>query len=131
MVSPLDPTLANAFLVYFEKNWLQNCPSDFKPHYYRRHVDDIFVSFTSPEHLELFRHFLNGPHANMSFTIENEKQNRMSFLDVQIIRKDKALTTSVYHKPLVKFIHIFTVFYHLPVLESFFNKVSGLRPVTL
>ena len=33
MGSPLGLTLANAFLVHFEKNWLQNCPSDFKPHY--------------------------------------------------------------------------------------------------
>ena len=38
MGSPLDPTLTNAFLVYFEKNWLQNCPSGFKPHYYRRYL---------------------------------------------------------------------------------------------
>ena len=29
--SPLGPTLGNAFLVHFEKNWFQNCPSDFKP----------------------------------------------------------------------------------------------------
>ena len=41
--SPLDPTLANTFLVHLEKNWLQNCPSDFKPYYYRGYVDDIFV----------------------------------------------------------------------------------------
>ena len=27
--SPLVPTFDNVFLVYFEKNWLQNCPSDF------------------------------------------------------------------------------------------------------
>ena len=40
--SPLGPTLANAFLVHFEKNWLQNRPSGFKPYYYRRYVDDIF-----------------------------------------------------------------------------------------
>ena len=33
MGSPLGPTLANDFLVHFEKNWLQNCLSDFKPHY--------------------------------------------------------------------------------------------------
>ena len=33
MGSPLGPTLANAFVVHFEKNWLQNCPSYFKPHY--------------------------------------------------------------------------------------------------
>ena len=100
MGSLLGPTLANAFLVHFEKNWLQNCSSDFKPHYYRRYVDDIFVLFTSPKHLEAFRNFLNGRHANMSFTIEREKQNRMSFLDIAIIREDKTFTTSVYRKPI-------------------------------
>ena len=35
----------------------------------------------------------------MSFTIESKKQNRMSFLDVQVIREDKTFTTSVYYKP--------------------------------
>ena len=35
----------------------------------------------------------------MSFTIERKKQNRMSFLDVEIIREDKTFTTSVYRKP--------------------------------
>ena len=32
--------------------------------------------FCSAEHLEYFRNFLNGPHGNMPFTIENEKENR-------------------------------------------------------
>ena len=53
----LKPT--NAFLVYF-----QNYPSDFKPHYYRRYVDDIFVLFTSLEHLESFFYILNVQRAN-------------------------------------------------------------------
>ena len=26
----------------------------FKPHYYQQDVDDIFILFTSPEHLEAF-----------------------------------------------------------------------------
>ena len=116
MGSPLCPTLANAFLVHFEKDWLRNFPSDFKPHYYQRYVDDFFVLFTSPKHLEAFRNFLNGRHANLSFTTEREKQNRMSFLDIAIIRDDKTFTTSVYlNLPLVVFIHILTVFYHLPI----------------
>ena len=34
----------------------------------------------------------------MFFTTENEKQNRMSLLDVHIIREDKTFTTSVCHK---------------------------------
>ena len=63
---------------------------------------NIQVSHTFPirnHTLEAFPNFLNSRHANMSFTIESEKQNRMYFLDVQIIREDKTLTTSVYSKP--------------------------------
>ena len=43
MGSPVGLMLANAFLVHFEKNWLQNCPSELKPYYYRQHVNDIFL----------------------------------------------------------------------------------------
>ena len=32
MDSPLGLTLANAFLVHFEKTWLQNCPSNSMPY---------------------------------------------------------------------------------------------------
>ena len=80
--SPVGPTFVHAFLLYFEKSWLQDCPSDFKPHYYRCYVDDIFVLFTSLEHLEVFGNFQNGRNTNMLFTIENEIQNRISLLDV-------------------------------------------------
>ena len=114
MDSPLGPTLDNAFLVHFEKNTFQSCPYDFKPHYYWRYVDDIFVLFTTPKHLEAFTNFLNGRHANMSFTIEYEKQNRMAVLDIAIICEDKTFNNSVY-QPLVEFIDILTVFYHLQI----------------
>ena len=70
----------------------------FKP-YYQWYVDDIFILFTLPQHLEAFQNFLNGWYANMSFLIESEKQNRMSFFDVQISREDKTFTTFVYCKP--------------------------------
>ena len=96
MGSPLGLTWTNAFLVHVEINWLQNYPSDVKPHYYRLYVDDIFVLFTSSKHLEAFRNF---QHANISFTTENKKQNTMSFLDLQIIRGDKEFITSLYCKP--------------------------------
>ena len=33
MGSPLGPTLANTFLCYHERNWLKDCPKDFKPVY--------------------------------------------------------------------------------------------------
>ena len=41
----IDFMLKNKF---FEKNWLQNWPFDFKLYYYRRYVADIFALSTSP-----------------------------------------------------------------------------------
>ena len=50
MGSPLGPSLANAFLSYYEKNWLNNCPQVFKPFFYRRYFDYIFLLFKSNDH---------------------------------------------------------------------------------
>ena len=47
MGSPLGPSLANILLPCHEKNWLNNCPQGFKPVFYRRYVDDIFILFKS------------------------------------------------------------------------------------
>ena len=74
-VFPPSPTLAYAFLAYHEKKWLERFPLEYQPFYYRRHVDGIFVSFNSQEHLELFQSYFNTHHVNISFTIENEKDN--------------------------------------------------------
>ena len=50
--------------------------------------------------LEASQNFANGRDAaNKSFTVENEKQNRMPFLDTQIVREDKTFTISVYRNP--------------------------------
>ena len=51
MGSHLSLTLVYTFLVYFEMNWLLNCPSGFKSHNYRHYVDDIFVLLISLGHL--------------------------------------------------------------------------------
>ena len=51
---PLGPSLANAFLAHYEQISLNDCPDEFKPVYYKRSMDDIFVLFRSPHHLEKF-----------------------------------------------------------------------------
>ena len=88
MGSPLGPTLATAFLCHFEKNWLNECPSQFKPVVYKRYVDDIFVLFKSKEHLKLFVNYMNSKHRNIKFTFETEDSNNFSFLDVKITRQN-------------------------------------------
>ena len=62
MGSHLGPSLANTFLSYHEKNWLNNFPREFKPVFYRRYVDDIFILFKSNDHLKYFQEFLNSCH---------------------------------------------------------------------
>ena len=99
MGSPLGPSLANAFLSYYEKKWLNNCPQGFKPVFYSRYVDDIFILFKSNDHLKHFQDFLNSCHINMSFSMETEHENKSSFLDFEFIRKQGKFTGTVYRKP--------------------------------
>ena len=100
MGSALGPTLANAFLCFHEQIWLNECPDEFKPVYYRRYVDDIFVLFRSPDHLEKFRNYLNSKQRNIRFTCEKEHNNSAPFLDVLITRTRNGFKTSMYQKPL-------------------------------
>ena len=93
MGSLVGPSLANAFLSYHEKNWLNSCTHRFKQVFYRRYVDNIFILFKSNDHL---KDFLNSCHINMSFSIKTEKENKPSFLDVEIIRKQGKFTTTIY-----------------------------------
>ena len=98
MGSPLGPSLANTFMSYHEKNWLNNCPQGLKPLFYRRCVDDIFILLKSNDHLKYFQDFLNSCHINISFSMETEKENKLSFLDVDITREQGKSTTTIYRK---------------------------------
>ena len=77
---PIDPTFANVFKVYHEKNWLEHCPLEYRPLYYQRYVHYIFVLFNSAERLKRFHSYLNSCHLNISFTVENEKDTECPFL---------------------------------------------------
>ena len=99
MGSPLGPTLANIFLCYHEENWIDNCPIQFKPKYYKRYVDDIFLLFNDANHVNKFEKYLNSRHKNMKFTKEVESENSLAFLDIRIIRESGNFLTSIYRKP--------------------------------
>ena len=53
MGSPLGPSLANAFLAHHEQNWLDSCPLEYRPSYYRRYVDDI-LGFSNTNKVKLY-----------------------------------------------------------------------------
>ena len=123
MGSPLGPSLANAnaFLCHHEIKWLNDCPDKFKPVFYKRYVDDIFVLFKRPEHVKPFVDYMNSKHKNINFSFEMEKDGQMPFLDVNVFRENGKFVTTVYRKET--FTGVYTNF-------SSFIPLTGLYVIT-
>ena len=116
MGSPLGRSLASTFLSYHEKNCLNNCWQGFKPVFYQHYVDDIFI-LKSIDHIKYFQDFLNSCHINMLFSMETEKENKLSFLDVEIIR-DKANLQPQFIENLLLVTYILTLKNFLPLVYT-------------
>ena len=103
MGSPIAPALANIFLNLLETDFLNNCPLEFKPIFYRRYLDDTFVIFHDETQADQFLQYINNQHNNIKFTIEKERNNRLPFLDLLISKSNNNtnynFNTSVYRKP--------------------------------
>ena len=99
MGSPLGPCYANTFLCHHEQAWLNDCPAHFKPVFYRRYIDDTFLLFNDPSHIDPFLSYLNSKHPNIKFTCEIEQNNKLSFLDTTITFHDNHFSTNTYRKP--------------------------------
>ena len=94
--STLGPILANIFVGFQERHLFKKFS---KPFIYLRYVDDTFVSFGSRNDVLLFFHKLNGLYSSLTFTMEEENNNKQPFLDVLVERCDSSFLTSVYKKP--------------------------------
>ncbi|XP_069970995.1 uncharacterized protein [Penaeus vannamei] len=98
MGSPLGPSYANASLCHHEINWLNQCPPEFRPVYYRRYIDDTFVLFKHPSHVNLFSNYLNSKHQSIKFTCETQL-NQLPFLNTYVTIDNGRFHTSIYRKP--------------------------------
>ena len=98
MGSPLGPTFANIFMSFLENQYLQNCTDSYKPIFYKRYIDDTLASFQNREQAQQFLQYINQAHPNIKFTMDEENNNVINFLDVSITRTDSGFTTNVYRK---------------------------------
>ena len=62
-------------------------------------MDDIFVLSRSRDHIFKFRDYLNKHHPNIKFSFEEEKNGKLSFLDVEVSQEGNQFVTTVYRKP--------------------------------
>ena len=71
MGSPLAPILANLFMGYHEKDWIEKARVA-KPTFYKRYVDDIFAVFKSELDAETFHTYLNTNTKTSNLRMKNK-----------------------------------------------------------
>ena len=119
MDSPLGHTLANVFICFYEnKNGLKNALLNLNQSF----IEDILTIFLFySNQLIIWKkncNYFNTCHPNMSFSFDEEKNGKMSFLDVEISWEKGKFVTTVYHKPT--FSGVYTHFESfLPSIHNF------------
>ena len=105
MGSPLGPLFADIYVNYLE-NKLMSRLRGIGVLFWTRFVDDTFVIINNKANVNKMLDMLNSFDNNVVFTCEEEKDNSLSFLDIQITRIpisnttncSKIFTTSIHRK---------------------------------
>ncbi len=63
-----------------------------------RYVDNTLASFDTVTQANSFLQYINSVHQNIKFTVELESQNKISFLDILIMKTNNAINTNVFSK---------------------------------
>nr|VZI22686.1 unnamed protein product [Spirometra erinaceieuropaei] len=96
MGSPISGFIAEAVLQRLESLVFQH----HKPTFWARYVDDTFVVIDRDQ-LLTFKEHLNAVFPDIQFTMEEEENNQLAFLDVLVCRKDCGeLKTNVFRKAI-------------------------------
>ena len=98
MCSPVSAMVANLYVEFFEELALETAPT--RPRLWKRYVDDTFCILRKGSTKELLHH-LNGVRPTIKFTVEQEEDGTLPFLDMLLRRReDGSLNISVYRKPM-------------------------------
>ena len=91
MGSPLGPVIAGVFMADLERNVIPKLSTHMNK--WKRYVNDT-IAYTKRS-IDYVPSPLNSFHRNIKFTFEEEKDNKISFLDVLIIRNGSSTETTV------------------------------------
>ena len=105
MGSLLAPVLANLFMRHNGKLWIENSQGT-PPSFYRGYVDDIFSVFNNSFEAKEYFNYIDTRHHNIKFTMENEVNKIIPFLDVLIDNSQNILKNSTYHKSTYSALHL-------------------------
>ena len=123
MELPLGPVMVYVFLSFYEVKWLEQYTKEYKAICYRRYVNDIFVLFESAEHRSKFRDYFDTCHPNISFSFEQKRTRKLSFLDAKGSTETPVLKVSCQqYRNLVWFILLLIVYLKFALIGQSFVK---------
>ncbi|XP_062710337.1 uncharacterized protein LOC134288705 [Aedes albopictus] len=129
MGSPLSPIVADIVLDSVIKTAMNSLP--FEITIFRKYVDNIFMAIPR-ECVQQVLDAFNRIEPRLQFTTEEEKENRLPFLDMTVIRNaDQTLTTEWYAKPIASGRMLNYNSFHQPkykinVANNFIHRVCSL-----
>ncbi|CAF4925777.1 unnamed protein product [Rotaria socialis] len=119
MGAKLSPIVANLALEIFETESAADIIQ--RSIFWMRYMDDILSVWKEDEDLEAVLKELNTRHNSLKFTLEEEEENQLSFLDLSIIRCDSCLEFKIFRKPSNNLLTINYFSSHEPQI-----KLSGI-----
>ena len=96
MRSPSSSTTAEIYMQAYECTAITTALHP--PKVLERFVDDVYSIFKRM-HLENFFHHINNLHQNIKFTMEEERNGELGFLDTLLKQKNGEISVLVYRKP--------------------------------
>ena len=91
MGSPVSAVIANLYREAFEEQAIKSAP--YKPKIWKCYVDDTFAILVRGN-VDSFLQHLNSQQPTIHFTMETEKESKITFLDMSVSREpDGRLTT--------------------------------------
>ena len=100
MGSPLSSLLADIFLQHLEMMHIQKLKEKHNILYYGRFVDDIIIVYENPTDIDsnILKSF-DDIHEKIKYTLENERDSILNFLDISIGRHKTKFTYNIFRKP--------------------------------
>ena len=96
--------------------------SPHPPNVWERLVDDVYSIFKR-SYLENFFHHINNLHQNIKFTIEEESNGELAFLDTWLKWNNEKISVFVYRKPTHADHHLYRSHHQTSSKDSFVSSL--------
>jgi hypothetical protein len=102
MGSPLSGMLVEIFLQDLEQQRIKHLLEDGNVIYYNRYIDDIIMIMIYNQtkiNPKIISEQFNVQHKDLHFTINDELNNQINYLDLNLINKQGQIEMEIYRKP--------------------------------